>query len=64
MAGSLFYSTQLGITSSTAQFTYQTSGGGDGFAFVMQNDPRGASAIGGAGGDLGYGYIEGSSNPH
>ena len=30
---------------------------GDGLTFVLQNDPRGASAVGGAGGDLGYAGI-------
>lgn len=30
-------------------------GGADGMAFVLQNDPRGAAALGGLGGALGYG---------
>ena len=38
-----------------ASFTYQdvNGGGADGWAFVLQNDPRGASAEGGDGGRLG-----------
>jgi hypothetical protein len=64
MAGSVFYSTPQNIAKFTAQFAYQTAGGADGFAFVLQNAPSGASAIGGAGGDLGVGDIEGASNPH
>ena len=31
--------------------------GGDGLAFVLHNDPAGDSALGGTGGDLGYGGI-------
>ena len=38
-----------------ANFTYNTTGGADGVAFVIQNDPRGNAAVGGAGGGLGYG---------
>jgi hypothetical protein len=43
----------------TATFTYQDVGGGgaDGAVFVLQNDPRGASALGGGGGGLGYSGI-------
>lgn len=49
------------VTSWTASFTYQVNpgvqGGGDGVAFVLQNDPRGVQAIGdtSAGNALGYG---------
>ncbi len=44
----------------TAQFTYQNNGTGagnlaDGAAFILQNDPRGATALGDTGGALGYG---------
>ena len=43
----------------TASFTYQASnfggiGAADGFAFVLQNDPRGLYAVGAPGGTLGY----------
>ena len=44
-----------------AAFTYQADrfggtppGGADGLAFILQNDPRGAKALGGAGGGVGY----------
>jgi hypothetical protein len=41
----------------TAKFVYRASGDrdADGAAFVLQNDPRGASALGGHGGALGLG---------
>ena len=42
-----------------ANFTYQDVGGtgaeADGATFILQNDPRGRTAIGGNGGGLGYG---------
>jgi hypothetical protein len=42
-----------------ASFVYQDVGGGgaDGVAFVLQNDPRGTTALGGSGGSLGYSGI-------
>lgn len=45
---SIFYNTPQSITEVTACFTYQNlnSGSIGGFAFVIQNDPRGASAVG------------------
>src|SRR4051794_27673652 len=49
IGSSVFYNTKQDITQFTVQFTYQTSGGADGFAFVLQNDSRGASALGGGG---------------
>ncbi|HAX84931.1 MAG TPA: hypothetical protein DCY91_01395 [Cyanobacteria bacterium UBA11370] len=46
-------------TSFQTNFQFNLSGGlgtfgGDGFTFVLQNDPRGANALGNAGGGLGY----------
>src|SRR5262249_18294955 len=41
----------------TTSFTYRESpqvGAADGLTFIMQADPRGANAVGGAGGGLGY----------
>jgi hypothetical protein len=43
------------ITGFNANFTYTATGGADGAAFVLQNDPRGTGALGDAGGSLGYG---------
>lgn len=40
-----------------ASFGYQATGTGEGFAFVLQNDTRGASALGFGGGGLGYAGI-------
>jgi Concanavalin A-like lectin/glucanases superfamily/PA14 domain/Bacterial lectin/Immunoglobulin I-set domain len=47
------------ISAFIASYTYQDVGGGgaDGMAFVLQNDPRGPSALGGGGGGLGYSGI-------
>ncbi len=55
----------------TVQFTYQndaasaspTLGVADGFAFVLQNDPRVTSAIGGGGAGLGYGLMNNNQPP-
>ena len=53
-ARSSFYNYPLNIGAFYASFTYQDVGGGgaDGMAFVLQNDPRGPLALGGAGGAL------------
>lgn len=56
---STFLSYPLYIGAFTATWTYQDVGGGgaDGTVFVLQNDPRGTSALGGGGGGLGYSGI-------
>jgi hypothetical protein len=55
-ARSVFFQLQQYIGAFKASFTYQdVSGGADGVAFVLQNDPRGTSALGGVGGSLGFG---------
>ena len=59
-ATSFFYNQRVDISDPfTVSFTYQHSGGtatpADGVAFVLQNDLRGASAIGMTGSGLGYG---------
>ncbi len=58
-ATSAFYNYPLYIGSFAAGFTYTDVGGGgaDGMAFVLQNDPRGAAALGGGGGALGLSGI-------
>jgi hypothetical protein len=55
-ARSSFFSYPVYVGGFRSSFTYQDIGGGgaDGAAFVVQNDPRGAAALGGAGGALGY----------
>jgi large repetitive protein len=57
-ASAAWFNTPVSTTGSfMTSFTYtdQGGGGGDGIAFVLQNDPRGTAALGGAGGALGYG---------
>jgi hypothetical protein len=58
-ATSAFYTAPLYIGNFRASFTYQDVGGmgADGFAFVLQNDPRGPAALGAGGGNLGYSGI-------
>lgn len=53
-SASAFYDTPQTTGSFTASFTYQASGPADGITFVMQNDPAGLAALGGAGSGLGY----------
>jgi hypothetical protein len=58
-ARSAWFASPLYIGNFYASFVYQDVGGGgaDGMAFVLQNDPRGTAAIGGAGGSLGVSGI-------
>jgi hypothetical protein len=52
-----FYNTKVPVSDAlgfTVQFNWNVSGGADGIAFVLQNDPRGVSAVGGGGNSLGY----------
>ncbi|HKD37571.1 MAG TPA: hypothetical protein VKB78_12250, partial [Pirellulales bacterium] len=61
VARSAFYNRPVPIVSGskgfTASFTYRATGDrdADGVAFILQNDPRGASALGGHGGALALG---------
>ncbi len=60
-ARSAFSTAVQAIGAFQVQFVYHANGydpnvgGADGVAFVLQNDPRGASAVGGTGFGLGYG---------
>jgi hypothetical protein len=56
-ASSVFLNCPQYVGAFAASFTYQDVGGGgaDGCAFVLQDSTGGASALGGAGGELGYG---------
>jgi fibronectin-binding autotransporter adhesin len=59
IANSVFFNTKVPVSDAlgfTAQFNWNISGANlanpaDGIAFVLQNDPRGASAVGGTGGN-------------
>ena len=54
-AGSAFCSTQVDVRGFTTDFTFQLSNANaDGIAFVIQNAPAGVSALGAAGGALGW----------
>ena len=44
--GSWFDHNTHSITAFTASFDYQATGAADGMAFILQNDPRGAGALG------------------
>ena len=58
-AGSGFYTTPLDVQSFTTDFSFQlTNPNADGIALVIQN--VGTTALGGTGGDLGYGGISSS----
>ncbi len=56
-ARSFFYDSPQYIGAFQSSFTYQAGGnkGADGASFCIQNDPRGALALGGGGGSLGVG---------
>ncbi len=56
-ATSTFFTSPVYIGGFRATFTYidVTGGGADGVTFCIQNDPRGAAALGGGGGSLGFG---------
>ena len=64
-ARSAFFNVKQPIVSGNqgfrASFTYLNDQGADGTAFVIQNDPRGATALGGGGGALGYNGITNSA---
>ncbi len=69
-ARAAFFNTAQPIGSFVATFTYQNDqasepplGAADGFAFVIQNDPRGLTAIGGGGAGLGYGLQNNNQPP-
>jgi autotransporter-associated beta strand protein len=66
-ARSAFFNTPqpfaIGAAGFTVTFTYQAGGtlGADGITFMLQNDPRGATALGGGGGSLGLNGISPSA---
>jgi hypothetical protein len=56
-AGNIFTNNAISFNDFTTSFTYKESpqvGAADGLTFIMQADTRGAHALGGAGGGLGY----------
>jgi fibronectin-binding autotransporter adhesin len=58
-ANSVIFGQRVSTHNFTASFTYTdvTGGGADGFTFMLENDSRGTTALGGAGGAFGYGNI-------
>jgi autotransporter-associated beta strand protein len=63
-ARSAFYDTPVPVAAFSASFVYQAAGtrAADGVAFMLQNDPRGLTALGGNGGGLGSGTAN-AGNP-
>ena len=61
-AASSYFGFPVYVGGFQATFTYQAAGNraADGTAFVLQNDARGAAALGGAGGPIGYGGVTNS----
>jgi hypothetical protein len=59
-AGSTFFNTRQQYATFTADFDYLANGSADGFSFTLENDPRGATALGDNGFALGY---DGFSTP-
>jgi hypothetical protein len=57
---SAFLTNRVNITGFLATYTYQnaSAGGADGVAFILQNDPRGTTALGALGGSLGASDIK------
>jgi hypothetical protein len=60
-ARSAYFNSPQYIASFQAQFVYQCSGGADGTAFVLQNSPGGAGAVGGYDGGFGFSGISPSA---
>ncbi len=65
---SAFYNTKQNISAFKVSFTYQDVGSNgvsgstaDGFTFTLQNDTRGAAAVGGTGNSLGYAAAGGTT---
>jgi len=64
-AASAFAAAPQPVAGFRAAWTYQAdhfdkpTGGADGAAFILQNDPRGVKALGGVGGGLGYAATNG-----
>jgi hypothetical protein len=60
--GSFFFDYPQYIGAFQAAFTYQAGGNmaADGVTFCVQNDPRGTTALGGGGGELGVGSTTGT----
>ena len=60
-ASSAWFDAAMPTDSFQVGFRYTGSGGADGAAFVLHNDPRGLTAIGDAGSGLGYGSSSGGA---